>query len=230
MTWWPPATAPPADRDRPRALDVLASLELGAVPPSRSAEAGDADELVAEAARPAPHRGPGPARPRRPRRPPTAVLPTWPAVSRRRRAAGRGGGPGRHRHGQAGRPEAQLRQRRRRPVRGRGRRPPGPGRDGRGARRCFRVDANLRPEGRTGPHPVGRQLRSYWNRWAAPWEFQALLKAAPVAGDPDVGRRGLGGHARAVEPPLDRRRPAVAAGAQARAEAEVAPRESPSGR
>jgi glutamate-ammonia-ligase adenylyltransferase len=57
------------------------------------------------------------------------------------------------------------------------------------ARRCFRVDANLRPEGRDGA--LTRSVDSYvsyWNRWAAPWEFQALLKAAPVAGDPDVGR------------------------------------------
>jgi len=57
------------------------------------------------------------------------------------------------------------------------------------ARRCFRVDANLRPEGRDGA--LTRSVDSYvtyWNRWAAPWEFQALLKAAPVAGDLDVGR------------------------------------------
>ena len=57
------------------------------------------------------------------------------------------------------------------------------------ARRCFRVDANLRPEGRDGA--LTRSLDSYvtyWNRWAQPWEFQALLKAVPVAGNPDVGR------------------------------------------
>ena len=56
------------------------------------------------------------------------------------------------------------------------------------ARRCFRVDANLRPEGRDGP--LTRSLESYvayWERWAEPWEFQALLKAAPVAGDLDLG-------------------------------------------
>lgn len=58
------------------------------------------------------------------------------------------------------------------------------------ARHCFRVDANLRPEGRDGP--LTRSVDSYaayWQRWAAPWEFQALLKAVPVAGDPDLGRR-----------------------------------------
>jgi [glutamine synthetase] adenylyltransferase / [glutamine synthetase]-adenylyl-L-tyrosine phosphorylase len=57
------------------------------------------------------------------------------------------------------------------------------------ARRCFRVDANLRPEGRDGA--LTRSIDGYgiyWDRWAQPWEFQALLKAVPVAGDPDVGR------------------------------------------
>jgi glutamate-ammonia-ligase adenylyltransferase len=58
------------------------------------------------------------------------------------------------------------------------------------ARGCFRVDANLRPEGRSG-----RLVRTvdayvaYWQRWAQPWEFQALLKARAVAGDPDAGAR-----------------------------------------
>jgi [glutamine synthetase] adenylyltransferase / [glutamine synthetase]-adenylyl-L-tyrosine phosphorylase len=58
------------------------------------------------------------------------------------------------------------------------------------ARRCFRVDANLRPEGRDGA--LTRSLDSYltyWDRWAQPWEFQALLKATPVAGDAEVGRQ-----------------------------------------
>ncbi|MBU6328819.1 MAG: bifunctional [glutamine synthetase] adenylyltransferase/[glutamine synthetase]-adenylyl-L-tyrosine phosphorylase [Acidobacteria bacterium] len=53
------------------------------------------------------------------------------------------------------------------------------------AGRCFRVDANLRPEGRNGP--LVRSIPSYeayWDRWALPWEFQALLKARPAAGDP----------------------------------------------
>ena len=30
---------------------------------------------------------------------------------------------------------------------------------------------------------------AYWERWADPWERQALLRAAPAAGDPDLGRR-----------------------------------------
>lgn len=54
------------------------------------------------------------------------------------------------------------------------------------------VDANLRPEGRNGP--LVRTLASYtayYGQWAQPWEVQALLRAAPVAGDPDLGRRFL---------------------------------------
>ncbi|MFJ9346244.1 bifunctional [glutamine synthetase] adenylyltransferase/[glutamine synthetase]-adenylyl-L-tyrosine phosphorylase [Streptomyces sp. NPDC101237] len=54
------------------------------------------------------------------------------------------------------------------------------------------VDANLRPEGRNGP--LVRTLSShvaYYQRWAKTWEFQALLKARPVAGDPDLGQEYL---------------------------------------
>jgi [glutamine synthetase] adenylyltransferase / [glutamine synthetase]-adenylyl-L-tyrosine phosphorylase len=46
------------------------------------------------------------------------------------------------------------------------------------------VDAALRPEGKSGP--LVRTLAShegYYQRWAKTWEFQALLKARPVAGD-----------------------------------------------
>ncbi|MCI0385434.1 bifunctional [glutamine synthetase] adenylyltransferase/[glutamine synthetase]-adenylyl-L-tyrosine phosphorylase [Streptomyces sp. CNQ085] len=53
----------------------------------------------------------------------------------------------------------------------------------------WQVDANLRPEGRNGP--LVRTLSShlaYYRRWAKTWEFQALLKARPVAGDPALGR------------------------------------------
>jgi glutamate-ammonia-ligase adenylyltransferase len=52
------------------------------------------------------------------------------------------------------------------------------------------VDANLRPEGSQGP--LVRTLashRGYYEKWAKTWEFQALLKARPVAGDRDLGRR-----------------------------------------
>ncbi|MGI8758075.1 MAG: bifunctional [glutamine synthetase] adenylyltransferase/[glutamine synthetase]-adenylyl-L-tyrosine phosphorylase [Acidimicrobiales bacterium] len=55
------------------------------------------------------------------------------------------------------------------------------------ARRCFRVDANLRPEGRDGPLVRSvASFRAYWRRWASPWEFQALLKARPVTGPPEL--------------------------------------------
>ncbi|MGX5772726.1 bifunctional [glutamine synthetase] adenylyltransferase/[glutamine synthetase]-adenylyl-L-tyrosine phosphorylase [Microbacterium trichothecenolyticum] len=48
----------------------------------------------------------------------------------------------------------------------------------------WEVDANLRPEGKQGA--LVRTLDShlaYYDRWAKSWEFQALLKARPVAGD-----------------------------------------------
>ncbi len=51
------------------------------------------------------------------------------------------------------------------------------------------VDAALRPEGKDGP--LVRTLashRAYYERWAKTWEFQALLKARPLAGDRDLGR------------------------------------------
>ena len=54
----------------------------------------------------------------------------------------------------------------------------------------FRTDANLRPEGRQGA--LTRTLdsyASYWDGWARTWEFQALIKARPVAGDADLGAR-----------------------------------------
>lgn len=50
------------------------------------------------------------------------------------------------------------------------------------------VDAALRPEGKQGPlvRTVASH-RAYYERWAKTWEFQALLKARPMAGDPEVG-------------------------------------------
>ncbi|MGB8994130.1 MAG: bifunctional [glutamine synthetase] adenylyltransferase/[glutamine synthetase]-adenylyl-L-tyrosine phosphorylase [Pseudonocardiaceae bacterium] len=57
---------------------------------------------------------------------------------------------------------------------------------------CFEVDAALRPEGKAGAlvRTVQGHL-AYYRRWAKTWEFQALLKARPVAGDPDLGARYL---------------------------------------
>lgn len=52
----------------------------------------------------------------------------------------------------------------------------------------FRVDLRIRPEGRFGA--LVRSLQSYqayYESWAEPWEFQALLKARFVAGDPALG-------------------------------------------
>nr|WP_233613503.1 bifunctional [glutamine synthetase] adenylyltransferase/[glutamine synthetase]-adenylyl-L-tyrosine phosphorylase [Leucobacter edaphi] len=52
----------------------------------------------------------------------------------------------------------------------------------------WQLDANLRPEGRHGPlvRTLGSML-NYYDRWAKGWEFQALLKARPQAGDLDLG-------------------------------------------
>lgn len=52
----------------------------------------------------------------------------------------------------------------------------------------WEVDANLRPEGRDGD--LSRTLEShleYYKRWAHGWEFQALLKARPIAGSRSLG-------------------------------------------
>ncbi|WP_394768141.1 bifunctional [glutamine synthetase] adenylyltransferase/[glutamine synthetase]-adenylyl-L-tyrosine phosphorylase [Lacisediminihabitans sp.] len=56
--------------------------------------------------------------------------------------------------------------------------------------RLWEVDANLRPEGKDGA--LVRSLEShvaYYDRWAKSWEFQALLKARPLAGDLELGER-----------------------------------------
>jgi glutamate-ammonia-ligase adenylyltransferase len=54
----------------------------------------------------------------------------------------------------------------------------------------WQVDPNLRPEGKSGA--LVRTLDShiaYYDRWAQSWEFQALLKARPIAGDEALGQR-----------------------------------------
>ena len=59
------------------------------------------------------------------------------------------------------------------------------------------LDTALRPEGKDGA--LVRTLAShvtYYERWAASWEFQALLKARPCAGDAELGAA----YARAVDP------------------------------
>jgi [glutamine synthetase] adenylyltransferase / [glutamine synthetase]-adenylyl-L-tyrosine phosphorylase len=90
---------------------------------------------------------------------------------------------------------------------------------------CFRVDANLRPEGRNGP--LSRTLGSYvayWDRWAEPWEFQALVKARPVAGDGGLGVRWCQAAARRAWPArLDPELVAAIRRTKARVEAERLP-------
>ena len=52
----------------------------------------------------------------------------------------------------------------------------------------WEVDAALRPEGKSGQ--LVRTLAShrvYYEKWAKTWEFQAMLKARPSAGDLDLG-------------------------------------------
>lgn len=54
----------------------------------------------------------------------------------------------------------------------------------------WEVDPNLRPEGKAGA--LVRSLDShaaYYDRWAKNWEFQALLKARPLAGDLALGEQ-----------------------------------------
>jgi glutamate-ammonia-ligase adenylyltransferase len=52
------------------------------------------------------------------------------------------------------------------------------------------VDADLRPDGRDGPlvRTFGA-YRSYYEKYSAVWEAQALLRARPVVGDPDLCAR-----------------------------------------
>ncbi|MFC8196056.1 bifunctional [glutamine synthetase] adenylyltransferase/[glutamine synthetase]-adenylyl-L-tyrosine phosphorylase [Streptomyces sp. NPDC060006] len=54
------------------------------------------------------------------------------------------------------------------------------------------IDADLRPEGKSGP--LVRTLKSYeayYRRWSLVWESQALLRAEVVAGDEELGQRFL---------------------------------------
>ncbi len=52
----------------------------------------------------------------------------------------------------------------------------------------WEVDAALRPEGKAGPLVrTVSSCRAYYAKWAKNWEFQALLKARPAAGDVELG-------------------------------------------
>jgi glutamate-ammonia-ligase adenylyltransferase len=51
------------------------------------------------------------------------------------------------------------------------------------------IDPDLRPEGKRGPMVRSLQgFAAYYERWSLTWEAQALLRAAPIAGDADLGR------------------------------------------
>ena len=150
----------------------------------------------------------------RPRSWPTWPTPRWrrrwpspaPSVGRTRRAV-----PARrHRDGQVRRPRAQLHLRRRRHLRRRAGRRRRRGERGRAIghatwpQRLMRAPVAATAEGsiwevdagaaaggqgrRAGAHPR-QPRRPTTERWAKTWEFQALLKARPVAGDLDA-RRG----------------------------------------
>jgi len=54
---------------------------------------------------------------------------------------------------------------------------------------AYKVDTRLRPEGSKGPLVSSvESFRKYYSKAAAFWEFQALLKARPVAGSMHAGR------------------------------------------
>ncbi|HVL33246.1 MAG TPA: DUF294 nucleotidyltransferase-like domain-containing protein, partial [Actinomycetota bacterium] len=53
----------------------------------------------------------------------------------------------------------------------------------------FRVDTTLRPEGKDGA--LVRSIagyKAYYEKYARPWEFQALIKARPVGGDESLSQ------------------------------------------
>ena len=89
------------------------------------------------------------------------------------------------------------------------------------------LDNDLRPEGKAGP--LVRSLAAYatyYQRWAATWEFQALLRARPVGGNAALGEAFM----EAIEPvryPADGLTPAQVRDIRlmkARVEAERLPR------
>ena len=218
LRWWRPAAAPAADRRRPAALDVLVARQHRRGGTGSAGTGGDGPDGAGPAGGAVGARGPGGIRVadaadgdrlagakrlaqlrimaldllgRATLEQTTAALADLAAAVLDRRSAWRRRAPRAWPSSAwaSWAAAAQLRQRRRRDVRRR-RRPPGPRRDGPGP--------PLLP-GRRQPAARGRDgaltrsvesYRSYWQRWAQPWEFQALLKAVPVAGDPQVGRSG----------------------------------------
>jgi glutamate-ammonia-ligase adenylyltransferase len=56
----------------------------------------------------------------------------------------------------------------------------------------WRVDMQLRPEGKSGPLVTNLTYAlSYYESFAAPWEWQAQIKARAIAGDAKIARRFL---------------------------------------
>lgn len=66
----------------------------------------------------------------------------------------------------------------------------------------FRVDLDLRPEGRSGEMACSlRAAETYYESWGQNWERSAMMKARPVAGDLELGEQLLW----ALEPFIYRR-------------------------
>ncbi|MDP9227041.1 MAG: bifunctional [glutamine synthetase] adenylyltransferase/[glutamine synthetase]-adenylyl-L-tyrosine phosphorylase [Actinomycetota bacterium] len=66
---------------------------------------------------------------------------------------------------------------------------------------AYRIDTSLRPEGRSGA--LVRSLDGYieyYDRWAKPWEYQALIKARCAAGNESVGTELIDALRRSVFP------------------------------
>ena len=126
-----------------------------------------------------------------------------------------------HRHGQGRRARAQLRERRRRDLRrgAGGRRssqrprpstspprwrcrPCAASTAWRSSRRCGRWTRTSAPRARTARSCARwNPTCAYYDRWAKSWEFQALLKARPLAGDLELGEH----YVAALAPSLDQR-------------------------
>ena len=94
------------------------------------------------------------------------------------------------------------------------------------ARRAGRPTPIFAPRDARSARPLDGRLPEYWERYADPWEFQSLLRAREVAGDPGLGRRferrrGLGvpagrNHAGSLRDPPHARADRARAGEAAR--------------
>ena len=58
---------------------------------------------------------------------------------------------------------------------------------------AYRVDLRLRPEGQRGDIALSlRSYEMYYESWGRAWERAMLIRARPVAGDPDLGSNFMG--------------------------------------